>query len=261
MKDFKILTLNIHKGFSAGNRQFTLQKIRQCLRDSGANLVFLQEVIGENEKHQEKISEWPENNQFEYLADSVWDHFAYGKNAIYQHGHHGNAILSELPLKDWNNVNVSTLSFSQRGILHGVLENGIHLLCIHFGLFESERKQQVRQLIKTIEEDIPHSAPLILAGDFNDWRGKAHTQLCSQLDLIEVHMDKRNSRAKTFPAFFPMLAMDRIYTRGFTVVNVDVMADSSWKSLSDHCAIVADVQLDSNFLEQIESKDVKKTPC
>ena len=261
MRDFKLLTLNIHKGFSAGNRQFTLQKIRQCLRESGANLVFLQEVIGEHEKHQENISEWPKNNQFEYLADSVWHHFAYGKNATYQHGHHGNAILSELPLKDWNNVDVSTLSFSQRGILHGVLENGIHLLCVHFGLFEAERKQQVQQLIETIENDIPHSAALILAGDFNDWRGKAHAQICSQTDLTEVHVSKKNHRAKTFPAFFPLLAMDRIYTRGFSIGNVDVMTDSTWKSLSDHCAIVADVQLISASPEDTEAEDTERMPC
>ncbi len=254
MKDFRVLTLNIHKGFSTGNRQFTLQKIRQCLRDSGANLVFLQEVIGENEKHQENISGWPASNQFEYLADTVWDHFAYGKNAIYQHGHHGNAILSELPLSDWRNVDVSTLSFSQRGILHGILENDIHLLCVHFGLFESERRQQVRQLIKTIAEDIPHSAPLILAGDFNDWRCKAHAQLCSEIDLAEVHLINRNSMAKTFPALYPMFAMDRIYTRGFSIRNVDVMTGSDWKSLSDHCAIVADIQLNTISSEDLDNR-------
>ena len=44
--------------------------------------------------------------QFEFLADSIWSHYAYGKNAIYQHGHHGNAILSELPFAISNNVDV-----------------------------------------------------------------------------------------------------------------------------------------------------------
>jgi endonuclease/exonuclease/phosphatase family metal-dependent hydrolase len=261
MNKFKVLTLNIHKGFSAGNRKFTLQKIRQCLRDSGANLVFLQEVIGENEKHQNSISEWPENNQFEYLADSVWHHFAYGKNAIYQHGHHGNAILSELPLKEWRIVDVSTLTFSQRRILHGILENGIHLLCIHFGLFESERKKQIRQLIKTIKEDVPQSAPVILAGDFNDWRGKAHAQLSEQLALTEVHLSDKSSMAKTFPAFLPMFPMDRIYTRGFSIEKVKVMTGPDWKSLSDHCAIVADVQLESTSIEDMDNQDAERSPC
>ena len=116
MRDFKVLTLNIHKGFSMGNRRFTLDKIRKCLRESGSNIVFLQEVIGEHEVHQNSISEWPENNQFEFLADSVWAHFASGQTAIYQHSHPGNAILSELPFSVSNNVDVSLMSFSQRGI-------------------------------------------------------------------------------------------------------------------------------------------------
>jgi len=158
MRNFKVLTLNIHKGFSMGNRRYTLDKIRNCLRETGSNIVFLQEVIGEHEMHRQSISEWPEKNQFEFLADSVWDHFAYGKNAIYQHGHHGNAILSELPFAVSKNVNVSLMSFSQRGILHGLLENNIHLLCVHLGLFERERLNQLEKLTDYIDSNIPASA-------------------------------------------------------------------------------------------------------
>ena len=138
MDTFKVLSLNIHKGFSLNNRRFTLDKIRSELRATGSNIVFLQEVIGEHEKHRQSVEGWPESNQFEFLADSVWDHYAYGKNAIYQHGHHGNAILSELPFETSNNIDVSLLSFSQRGILHGILQNQVHVLCVHFGLLERE---------------------------------------------------------------------------------------------------------------------------
>lgn len=54
-----------------GNRRFTLERIRSCLRESKANIMFLQEVVGENEKHRKKISAWPDSNQMEFLADSV----------------------------------------------------------------------------------------------------------------------------------------------------------------------------------------------
>ena len=79
-------------------------------------------------RQKDAIPNWSDNNQFEFLADSIWDHFAYGKNAIYQHGHHGNAILSEIPFNRLHNLDVSTMRISQRGILHGQLENGTHLL-------------------------------------------------------------------------------------------------------------------------------------
>jgi endonuclease/exonuclease/phosphatase family metal-dependent hydrolase len=245
MHEFKVLTLNIHKGFSMGNRRFTLEKIRSSLRETGSNIVFLQEVIGENELHKEAIADWPEQNQFEFLADTVWDHFAYGKNAIYQHGHHGNAILSELPFADANNLDVSLMRFSQRGILHGLLDNNIHLLCVHLGLFERERRRQVSKLIEYIESSIPATDPLILAGDFNDWRKQVHKLLTQDVGLHEAFEQHRRKLAKTFPAMLPLLPMDRIYHRGFTVNSTQVMAHSSWRTLSDHCALVANLRLDS----------------
>ncbi|GJM13351.1 MAG: hypothetical protein DHS20C12_17540 [Pseudohongiella sp.] len=243
MHEFKILTLNIHKGFSMSNRHFTLQRIKHCLQQSNSNIVFLQEVSGDNEKPKAEIPNWSDNNQFEFLADSIWDHYAYGKNAIYQHGHHGNAILSELPFTKQHNFDVSLMSFSQRGILHGHLENGIHLLCVHLGLFESERRNQTAQLISYVKENIDASEPLIIAGDFNDWRKKAHLKMSQELQLSEVHQTMHGRVADTFPALFPMLCMDRIYARGFKICSADVMTHRDWRSVSDHCALTADLQL------------------
>lgn len=245
MENFKILTLNIHKGFSTGNRRFTLESIRSSLHETGSNLVFLQEVIGENEKHRESIDDWPETNQFEYLADTVWDHYAYGKNAIYQHGHHGNAILSELPISSSDNIDISTMSFSQRGILHGQLENGIHLLCVHLGLFEKERKIQIQRLIRYICDELPADSPLILAGDFNDWRRSGHKQLVRQCRLTEAGEAVNKKLSATYPALIPLLPMDRIYLRGFAVTSHEVLTDSVWRRLSDHCAILCEISLSS----------------
>lgn len=244
MRNFKVLTLNIHKGFSAGNRRFTLDNIRQCLRESNANLVFLQEVSGENSQHRETVADWPETNQFEFLADSVWSHYAYGKNAIYQHGHHGNAILSEIPFAESSNVDVSLMRFSQRGILHGILDNEIHLLCVHLGLFEKERRQQVTKLTEYIQSVIPANAALIVAGDFNDWRESSHQRLIGQFGLQEAFQTAHKKMAKTFPAMLPCLPMDRIYTRGFSVGNVEVKTLRHWRRISDHCAMIADLVLD-----------------
>ncbi|MEQ8312589.1 MAG: endonuclease/exonuclease/phosphatase family protein [Gammaproteobacteria bacterium] len=243
MHNFRVLTLNIHKGFSMGNRRFTLDGIRSKLRETQSNIVFLQEVVGEHERHQNKVPGWPESNQFEFLADTVWSHYAYGKNAIYQHGHHGNAILSELPFTSSTNIDVSRMRFSRRGILHGLLTNGIHLLCAHLGLFENERKLQISDLIQYIEEQIPANEPLILAGDFNDWRKSGHRKLKSHCALEEAYEQLHQRLARTFPAFTPLLPMDRIYLRGFSVNTVEVMGNSGWRDLSDHCAVLADIDL------------------
>jgi len=243
MNEFKVLTLNIHKGYSMSNRQFTLEKIKHCLKQSNSNIAFLQEVTGDNSKQKDSIPDRPNNNQFEYLADSIWDHFAYGKNAIYQHGHHGNAILSELPFSQLQNIDVSTMRVSQRGILHGKLENGIHLLCAHLGLFESERRKQAKLLIRYVETNISASEPLIIAGDFNDWRLKTHIELSRELGLEEAHQVQHGRVADTFPAMYPMLPMDRIYVRGFKIFSAELMSHKDWRSISDHCALTAELRL------------------
>ena len=243
LSDFNVLTLNIHKGFSAGQRRFTLENIRNCLRDSKASVVFLQEVVGEHQRLARRIPGWPQGNQLEFLADSVWTHHAYGKNAIYQHGHHGNAILSEVPFKFWHNLDVSLINFSQRGILHGVTADDIHLLCVHFGLFENERRSQARKLVDYVEKSIPRSAPLILAGDFNDWRKSIHNQLTRELKLQDAHQKLKKRIARTFPSFRPMLPMDRIYLRGFQVKSCEIMNDLEWRRISDHCEVMAGLSL------------------
>lgn len=246
-QEFRVLSLNIHKGFALGPKRLVLGKIRQCLRDSGANIVFLQEVVGANHKHQTQVSSWPSQTQLEYLADTVWTHHAYGKNAIYQHGHHGNAILSERPFVQWDNINASVLSFSQRGFLHGTIQGklggNLHLICVHLGLFERERKLQIAHLVRHIHENVPPSEPLIVAGDFNDWRKTGHRLLLETLQLTEVHEHTRGHCARTYPAFLPMLAMDRIYVRGAKISFCDSIAGENWREFSDHRALLADVRI------------------
>lgn len=240
--NFRVLSLNIHKGFAMGPKRLVLSKIRECLRASGANIVFLQEVVGANQHHQ-RIAAWPSQTQLEYLADTVWTHHAYGKNAIYQHGHHGNAILSEWPFVKWDNIDASFVSFSQRGFLHGTIAGNLHLICVHLGLFEKERSLQIAHLIEHIRRNVPDDQPLILAGDFNDWRSTGHRHLVEALKLSEVHEVTCGQCARTYPAFMPLLRMDRIYLRGITVSRCESIGGDNWRDFSDHRALLADIEV------------------
>ena len=88
----RILSYNIHKGFTVGNRALVLEEIRHAIRATEADLVCLQEVVGENTRHAAVFDKWADI-QFEFLADQVWDYRAYGKNAVYDHGHHGLSLI------------------------------------------------------------------------------------------------------------------------------------------------------------------------
>lgn len=103
----RVLTVNTHKGFTALNRRFILPELREAVRSTSADLVFLQEVVGEHERHSSRLNNWPQTSQYEFLADSMWSDFAYGRNAVYPDGHHGNALLSKYPIREYRNLDVS----------------------------------------------------------------------------------------------------------------------------------------------------------
>ncbi|MFP1483188.1 hypothetical protein ACLB1S_10095 [Escherichia coli] len=57
---FKVLTINIHKGFTAFNRRFILPELRDAVRTVSADIVCLQEVMGAHEVHPLHVENWPD---------------------------------------------------------------------------------------------------------------------------------------------------------------------------------------------------------
>jgi len=244
----KVLTYNIHKGFSIGNRRFILHEIKDSLRHVDADTVFLQEILGERTISNNRFDDWPNNRQFEFLADQVWHHHAYGKNAIYKSGHHGNAILSKYPFIKWENIDVSYMRTASRSLLHGTIEipeiaQKIHIICVHLGLFERERENQLTILGERINSHVPADEPLIIAGDFNDWRGNAERHLHDDLGVEEAYKNIHGCYARTFPAKLPLLSMDRIYFRGLEIVDCHRLHGKPWSQLSDHTPLLAEFRI------------------
>lgn len=240
----RVLTYNIHKGFSANNRHFILQSIRDALLETEADILFIQEMQGEHTEHEKKHQNWPESSHAEFLARDSWPHFIYGKNAVYRVGHHGNAILSKYVFTSWENINVSPYPWASRSFLHGVIhpdgyDRLIHIICIHLGLIGRERRRQFALLYQRIHEHVPDDAALIVAGDFNDWTGQAEKRFSQHLGLQEAYRTMHNRYAKTFPVWLPLLQMDRIYYRGLTLQYCERLSHSPWNRLSDHAPLQA----------------------
>ena len=239
----QVATYNIHKGFSHFNRRMTVHELREQLRLIDADIVFLQEVVGFNSRHALRHKEWPDRPQHEFLASQMWTEHAYGKNAVYDEGHHGNAILSRFPIARFDNIDISAGIHESRGLLHaeisvpGWVEN-MHCVCVHLGLFARGRRRQVEAVCERIESLVPRGAPLVLAGDFNDWRGEASDSL-GDLGVKEVFELTRGRPARSFPARLPLLRLDRIYIRGFHVRHANVHRSLRWSYGSDHAALTA----------------------
>lgn len=245
-KKLRILSYNIHKGFSSTNLSFVMKGIKDSIRAVRADIVFLQEVLGHHEVHGRKLENWPTTSQFEYLADNIWPHFAYGKNAVYNEGHHGNAILSRYPISSWENIDVSVNRLERRGLLHAAIQvpdmpMPLHAICLHLGLFEGDREKQIDRLCGRIQSHVPPEAPLVVAGDFNDWKFNADGSLSSKLALVDAYEVIHGEHARTFPSWFPVLRLDRIYVRGFMVRGARCYSDKPWNALSDHIAVFAEI--------------------
>ncbi|MFN4148626.1 MAG: endonuclease/exonuclease/phosphatase family protein [Rhodocyclaceae bacterium] len=242
-----IATWNIHKGFSQFNRRMVVHELRERLRELDADIVFLQEVQGRHERHAERFEAWPEEPQHEFLAADVWENHAYGCNAVYDHGHHGNAILTRFPIVASHNQDVTRLRFEKRGLLHCEiavpgLAVPLHCVCAHLSLFGRSRRYQYDALAEFIEANVPREAPLVIAGDFNDWRGRACDLLAPRLHLTEVFAAADPSArrpTRSYPATLPLLRLDRIYVRGLNIEDCAVHYGPPWSTLSDHAALTA----------------------
>ncbi len=267
----RVATYNIHKGVSTIRATPRVIALKKAIGMFDAEVVFLQEVQGKHDKYTTKFGDeargrhhWPEEAQHEFFAGES-HHSAYGMNAVYDHGHHGNALLSAFPIGDMKNHDVSDHAYEQRGILHCTLETPsgtVHCYVVHLGLFEAGRSRQTQALIDCVNASAGKDEPVIIAGDFNDWRNKLSETLRAGLGVVEVFDENLARRgfgtylrqlagrspkiqqpARTFPAAMPMLQLDRIYVRGFKVEAAKVMRGMLWSRLSDHAPIVAELEL------------------
>ncbi|NGM88367.1 endonuclease/exonuclease/phosphatase family protein [Parapusillimonas sp. SGNA-6] len=244
----KILTVNTHKGFTFFNRRFILHELREAIRATHADIVFLQEVLGAHHNHAKQLARWPTTSQYEFLADSIWQDFAYGRNAVYPYGHHGNALLSKFPISRYDNIDISVGKHEKRGLLHCILsppglKKEVHAICVHLGLQERHRDSQLNDLCRLITDEVPADAPLVVAGDFNDWRLRGQKTLMRTTGLREVFSERLGRVAKTFPARFPFLRLDRIYVRNIDHFEPVKLSSRPWTHLSDHAPLAVELSL------------------
>ncbi len=261
----RIATYNIHKGVSAIGSRPRIHALKQALASMEADVFFLQEVQGRHDllaaRH---AAHWPEQSQHDFLAGDSHT-AAYGMNAVYDHGHHGNALLSCHPIASSRNQDISDHAYEERGILHCVVQtpkSEVHCFVVHLGLFAGGRRRQNEALIAAVEQWAPGGVPVVIAGDFNDWGNHLSDALRTRLNVSEVfdrheaksgfgsylrqlagRAPKKIQPARTFPAAFPFLQLDRIYVRGFEVESAQVLHGAVWAKLSDHAPIVATLRL------------------
>lgn len=239
MPEVKVLTHNIQRGLSAIRRRDIIAEIVMILETSAADVVCLQEVWQEDGL---------DEHQLEALCERGWHHRLFGKNAVFPDGSQGNAILSRFPVRQWSNVDVSVGNREPRGFLHvkATIPGGssLDVLCCHFGLAHAERRMQALWMQQFVASHVPSGSPLIMAGDFNDWRGRPGGFMAESLHLAEVMQTVTGRFAKTFPSFLPLFPLDRIYFRDCRLKSARVLRHFEPPTrMSDHLPVEAIFEL------------------
>ena len=110
-----------------------------------------------------------------------WHEVAYGKNAVYRHGHHGNALLSRFPIARAREPGHLGAPFESRGLLHCEIKLGDGRRACTASTCTSACSSAAgsgrsARCASASAQTVPRDAPLIIAGDFNDWRqqGRPH---------------------------------------------------------------------------------------
>lgn len=246
----RVVTYNIHKGVRGvgPRRRLEIHNLGLGVRALGADLIFLQEVRLFHHRDAQRFDHtwfgWPKQGQAEFLAPEGYE-VAYRSNAVTRDGEHGNALLSRWPLGDIGHHDVSDHRFEQRGLLHVVVHwraRPVHCIVAHFGLVHSSRVRQAQRLRAYIEAEVPADAPVLVAGDFNDW-GERLDPVLTGAGLIRAVAPGAVRSPLTFPSRMPLFALDRVYLRGLRCIDVVVPRGSVWARMSDHLPLVAQLEL------------------
>ncbi len=242
MNTIRVATYNIHKGVQGigPRRRLEIHNLGHAVEQLDADIVCLQEVRRLNRREEEYFTRWPDMPQADFLAPEGYE-AVYRTNAVTRHGEHGNALLSRWPVLAHQHEDISDHRFEQRGLLHvEVIVHGraVHVVVVHLGLIKASRARQVAQLQRFIEREVPATAPLLVAGDFNDWGVVVRRALsASNLKSFE------GKGQATYPSRMPVVQLDYVYARGLIPMSVEVPRGRIWWRMSDHLPLIAEFGL------------------
>ena len=250
--DFTAVSWNLHKGRSPlGLRAWNA--MQRWVQTTNADVYFLQEAMARRMPQPVLASGF--GNPLSAPLDDVWHcqateiatalelQIALGPNVFKPSWRHGNAILSPHPLDLSGRWDISAHRFEKRGLLVAratFAGQAITLLCAHLALTRQARLRQMNWIAHWIAKEAPEG-PLVLAGDFNDWRNDS-VPLFGEHGLQEV-ATLLGEPGRTFPAFSPALALDKMFVRGMKPVEwIQPAQETAW--LSDHLPYMARLRVE-----------------
>lgn len=225
----RIMTWNIHGGVGADGQR-DLRRVVAFIRRHAPDIVALQEVGSRKDPSRAA-------DDFQYFADELGSHAAESRLVTAPDGHYGHTVISRWRLSDTQLHDLSYGRREPRAAIETVAHTPfgrLHVVAAHLGLSFAERRHQAWFLDQLLRGGPRRD---LLLGDFNDWLWYGSVQRTLNR-IFPGH-----SHVKTFPSFFPLFALDRIYCRPREML-LRSWTDPSARVASDHLPVCAELAMD-----------------
>jgi endonuclease/exonuclease/phosphatase family metal-dependent hydrolase len=200
---------NIHRCFGTDGH-YRPERTVQVIEALDADIVGLQEV-----DMRLLVDGRP---QLDYFGETLVMHAIPGPNnaggasTTGRRGKFGNALLSRWPVRHVRRIDLSVRHFEPRGALDCRIDvDGtlVRVVVSHLGLNAAERRVQVERLLTALEPH-PDDAPLVVMGDFNEWRPIPGALGGAALRGLDQRFGPSRT-PRTFPSRLPILPLDRFW--------------------------------------------------
>lgn len=182
----------------------------------------------------------PASPQLAELARLTGTYAVAGATILDPAGDYGNGLLlRQVPSKVVRH-DLSVGSLEPRGaleVIQSTKSGPLRIITTHLGLAVTERRLQLAKLLQLVSRE---SMPVLLLGDFNEWFpwARGRRQLVERFGRIPL--------PKTFPAHFPLFALDHVWVHPHRLLtSLSAESNPLTRVASDHLPVLAKVRLPS----------------
>lgn len=227
------VSYNIHQCVGIDGKRDP-QRIAAVIQETRADIIGLQEVdfnpAGDKRSH-----------QLDYLAEATGMKAVAGPTIRRTDVEFGNALLTRSDIIRVRFHDLTVVRRQPRGVIDAeIMCEGklVRVLVTHFGLALNERRRQAQSLLKILRQPKANYALTLVIGDINEWRPRGFA-----LYSLNSHLGKAPSR-RTFPSFFPVFALDRIWvTPRAALLQIKIANNGLARTASDHLPVLATVNV------------------